>query len=163
MSAAPGQPRHRVRSRTRYVAERRLSLVKLLIALFVARAVVTVVELTEERITWWSLLITFAIGLEAWRAWSVARVARQAGTTPAPLPATAWDRLLTPAERHGPAVIYALTVAFAVAALVLLALGNPHDVLLDVAIVARELTTFAVLGVLLAGYLSVRDAPAPAG
>lgn len=152
-----------MRSRTRDVAERRLSLVRLLIALFVARVVVTIVEVTESRITWWSLLITLAIGLEAWRAWSVARVARRTGVTPPKLPDTVWDRILTPAERRGPVVIYALTVAFAIAALVLLALGNPHDVLLDVAIVVREITTIAVIGVLLVGYLSVRDAAGPTG
>jgi hypothetical protein len=147
-----------MRSRTRYVAERRLSLVKLLVALFVARVVVTIVELTEQRITWWSLLITLAIGIEAWRAWSVARVARRSGETPAPLPDTVWNRILTPAERVGPAIVYALTALFVVVSIVLLVLGNPHDALLDVAIVAREITTFAVVGVLLAGYLSVRAA-----
>lgn len=151
-----------MRSRTRYVAERRLSLVRLLIALFVARVVITIVELTEERITWWSLLVTLAIGIEAWRAWSVARVARRSGVAPGPLPDTVWDRMLAPAERAGPAIIYAATAVFVVVALVLLALGNPHDVLLDVAIVAREITTFLVIGVLIAGYLSVRDAEASA-
>jgi len=132
--------------------------VRLLIALFVARMVVTVVEVTEQRLTWWTTLVTLAIGVEAWRAWSVARVARRGGAAPPPLPDTAWDRLLTPLERRGPAIIYVLTVVFVVAALVILVLGNPHDVLLDVAIVAREITTFVFLGVLLAGYMSVRAA-----
>lgn len=74
----------------------------------------------------------------------------------APLPDTAWDRFLTPLERRGPAILYGLTIAFVVAALAILVLGNPHDVLLDVAIVAREITTIVFVGVLLAGYMSVR-------
>ncbi len=146
-------------SRTRDLAERRLSLVRLLIALFVARMVVTGVELTEQRLTWWSTLVTLAIAIEAWRAWSVARVARRAGAAQAPLPDTRWDRFLTPLERRGPAILYGLSVAFVVAALVLLVTGDPHDVLLDVAIVAREITTIVFVVVLLAGYMSVRDAP----
>lgn len=151
-------PRPRLGSRTRDLAERRLSLVKLLIALFVARMVVTVVEVTEQRLSFWSVLITAAIGIEAWRAWSVSRVAKREHREPAPLPDTAWDRFLRPLERVGPAAIYALTAVFVVVALVLLALGNPHDTLLDVAIVCREITTFFFLGVILAAYMSVRRA-----
>lgn len=97
-SAAQSRPR--LRSRSRDLAERRLSLVKLLIALFVARMVVT---------------------------------------------------------RVGPVVIYGLTAVFVVAAVVLLVLGNPHDTLLDVAIVCREITTIVFLGVILAAYMSVRQ------
>lgn len=128
---------------------------RLLIALFVARMVVTVVEVTEQRLSW-SVLITAAIGIEAWRAWSVSRVAKREHHEQAPLPDTAWDRFLRPLERAGPAVIYGLTAVFVAAAVVLLVLGNPHDTLFDVAIVCREITTFVFLGVLLAAYMSVR-------
>ena len=119
--------------------------------------VVTVVEVTEERLSFWSVLITAAIGIEVWRAWTVSRVATREHREPAPLPDTAWDRFLRPLERVGPAVIYGLTVAFVVAAVVLLLIGNPHDALLDIAIICREITTFAFVGVILAGYMSVRQ------
>jgi hypothetical protein len=161
LCALPSVAEHRprLRSRTRDLAERRLSLVRLLIALFVARMVVTVVEVTEQRLSFWSILITVAIGVEAWRAWAVSRVAKREHQEQAPLPDTAWDRFLRPLERVGPAVVYALTAVFVVAALVLLALGNPHDALLDVAIVCREITTFVFVGVILAAYMSVRQVP----
>jgi hypothetical protein len=61
-------PAHRIGSRIVAIAERRGSLVRLLIALFVARIVVTVTEIVESEVTLWSALITAAIGLEAWRA-----------------------------------------------------------------------------------------------
>ncbi len=122
--------------------------------------VVTVVEVTEQRLSFWSILITAAIGIEAWRAWSVARVAKRGQLEPAPLPDTAWDRFLRPLERVGPAVIYGLTALFVVAAVVLVALGNPHDALLDIAIVCREITTFVFVGVILVAYMSVRQTPA---
>jgi hypothetical protein len=148
-----------LRSRTRDLAERRPTLVKLLIAIFVARMVVTVVEMTEQRLTLWSILITAAIGIEAWRAWSVSRVGsrdpREAASAPSE---TAWDRFLRPLERTGPAVIYGLTAAFAAAALVLLVLGDPHDRLLDIAVVGRELTTVVFVAVILAAYMSMRRA-----
>jgi hypothetical protein len=134
-----------------------LSLVRLLVAIFVARMVVTVVEVTEQRLSFWSILITAAIAVEAWRAWSVARVARREHAEPTPLPDTAWDRFLRPLERVGPTVIYGLTAVFVAVAVVLLVLGNPHDTLLDVAIVCREITTIVFLGVILAGYMSVRQ------
>jgi hypothetical protein len=156
-SAAEQRPR--LRSRTRDLAERRLSLVRLLIALFVARMVVTVVEVTEQRLSLWSAVITVAIGIEAWRAWSVSRVAKREHRKPVPLPDTAWDRFLRPLERTGPAVIYGLTAVFVLAAVVILVLGNPRDTLLDVAIICREITTFFFLGVILAAYMSVRQAP----
>jgi hypothetical protein len=146
-----------MRSRTRDLAERRLSLVKLLVALFVARMVVTVVEVTEQRLSFWSILITAAIAIEAWRAWSVARVAKREHAEPAALPDTAWDRFLRPLERVGPAVIYGLTALFVVASVVLLVLGNSHDALLDIAIACREITTFAFVGVIFAAYMSVRQ------
>lgn len=159
--SSTAEPRHRLRSRTRDLAERRLSLVRLLIALFVARMVVTVAEVTEQRLSLWSVLITAAIGIEAWRAWTVSRVAKRERREPEPLPDSPWDRFLRPLERRGPAIIYALTALFVVAALVLLALGNPHDALLDVALICREITTLVFLAVLLAGYMSVRRARDP--
>ena len=112
--SATAKKRPRLRSRTRDLAERRLSLVKLLVAIFVARMVVTVVEVTEQRLSFFSILVTAAIAVEAWRAWSVARVAKQEHAEPAPLPDTPWDRFLRPLERVGPAIVYGLTVVFAV-------------------------------------------------
>ena len=157
--SAPAEPKRkpRLRSRTRDLVERRLSLVRLVIAIFVARIAVTVVEVSESNVTFWSALITLAIGIEAWRAWSVMRIAKRGDLTPAPVPDSGWDRFLRPLERTGPAVIYALTAVFVVAALVLVALGNPRDTLLDVALVGRELTTFFFLAVVLAGYMSTRQ------
>lgn len=131
---------------------------KLLVAIFVARMVVTVVELTEQRLTFWSILITAAIAVEAWRAWSVARVARREHLEQPSLPDTAWDRFLRPLERVGPTVIYGLTAVFVIASAVLLALGDPHDALLDIAIACREITTIVFVGVILAAYMSVRQA-----
>jgi hypothetical protein len=156
---ATAEKRPRLRSRTRDLAERRLSLVKLLVAIFVARMVVTVVEMTEQRLSFFSLLITLAIAVEAWRAWSVARVARGEHAEPVPIPDSAWDRFLRPLERTGPAIVYGLTAVFVVVAVILLALGNPHDALLDVAIACREITTFVFVGVIFAAYMSVRQAP----
>jgi hypothetical protein len=121
--------------------------------------VVTVVELTEQRLTFWSILVTAAIGIEAWRAWSVSRAAKGGDREQAPLPDTAWDRFLRPLERSGPAVIYGLTAIFVVAAVVLLVLGDPHDRLLDIAVVCREITTVVFVGVILAAYMSVRQVP----
>ena len=157
--SAPAEPKRkpRLRSRTRDLVERRLSLVRLVIAIFVARIAVTVVEVSESNVTFWSALITLAIGIEAWRAWSVMRIAKRGDLKPAPVPDSGWDRFLRPLERTGPAVIYALTAAFVVAALVLVALGNPRDTLLDVALVGREVTTFFFLAVVLAGYMSTRQ------
>jgi len=150
----------RLRSRTRDLVERRLSLVRLMIAIFVARIAVTVLEVSESNVSVWSAMITLAIAIEAWRAWSVMRVARRGDLSPAPVPDSGWDRFLRPLERSGPVVIYALTAAFVVAALVLVALGNPRDTLLDVALIGREVTTFFFLAVVLAGYMSTRQ---PAG
>ena len=149
-----------MRSRTRDLAERRPTLVKLLIAIFVARMVVTVLEMTEQRLTFWSILITAAIGVEAWRAWSVARVGNRDPRegAPAAAPETGWERFLRPLERTGPAVIYGLTAVFVVAALVLLVLGDPHDRLLEIAVVGRELTTVVFVAVILAAYMSMRRA-----
>ena len=158
-SAAKTGPR--LRSRTRDLAERRPSLVRLLIALFVARVAVTVVELTESRLTWWALLITAAIGIEAWRAWTVSRVAKAEHLKPAPVPDSRWDRFLRPLERRGPAVLYSLTAIFLVATLVLVIIGNPRDALLDIAIIGREITTLFFLAVILAAYFSIRRVGSP--
>jgi hypothetical protein len=119
--------------------------------------VVTLVEITEQRVGIWSALITLAIAVEAWRAWSVARVAKNEQLEPAPIADSAWDRFLRPLERVGPAVIYALTAVFVLAVVVLLILGNPHDALLDIALVGREITTVVFVAVIVAGYMSVRD------
>lgn len=156
--ATEAAPRRRLRSRTRDLAERRLALVRLLIAIFVARMVVTVVEVTEERVSVFSAFITAAIAIEAWRAWAVSRVAKRDHLQAAPIPDSGWDRFLRPLERYGPAVIYALTALFVVAAVVVLLIGDSHDRLLDVAIVGREITTFFFVAVILAGYMSVRQA-----
>ncbi|HEU4658507.1 MAG TPA: hypothetical protein VFR97_13325 [Capillimicrobium sp.] len=156
--AAEGMRRHR--SRTRDLAERRRTLVKLLIALFVARIVVTITEIAESGVTWWSLLVTAAIGIEAWRAWNVSRAARAHpdAPPPPPLPDTAWDRMLRPLERFGPASLYAFAVLYALAYLALLAAGASRDTLVDVAVAAREVITLFFLFVLIAGYRSVRAA-----
>lgn len=161
MSAGTGSKR-RFRSRTRDLVERRISLVRLVIAIFVARIAVTVVEVSESNVSWWSALITLAIAIEAWRAWAVSRVAKRENLEPAPVPDSGWDRFLRPLERTGPAIIYGLTAVFVVAVLVVVALGNSRDTLLDVAVIGREITTFFFLAVVLAGYMSVRQ-PAPAG
>ena len=156
MSSA-AEPRRRLRSRTRDLVERRLSLVRLVIAIFVARIAVTVVEVSESNVSVWSALITVAIAIEAWRAWAVSRVAKREQLEPAPVPDSGWDRLLRPLERSGPPVIYALTAAFVVAVLVLVLVGDSRDTLLDVAVIGREITTFFFLGVVFAGYMSVRE------
>ncbi|MDX6624307.1 MAG: hypothetical protein QOE75_2239 [Solirubrobacterales bacterium] len=131
MSTA-AEPKRRFHSRTRDLAERRLSL--------------------------FSVLITAAIAIEAWRAWAVSRVARREHLRAASIPDSGWGRFLRPLERHGPAVIYALTAIFAVVAIVLLLLGDSHEALLDAAVIGREITTFFFLAVVLAGYMSVRRA-----
>ena len=60
-------------------------------------------------------LITAAIGLEAWRAWRVSRVARREGAAPVELPDTVWNRVLLRLEHRGPIVLYLLTAIYAVA------------------------------------------------
>lgn len=156
MSTAAPERKRRLRSRTRDLVERRLSLVRLVFAIFVARIAVTVVEVSESNVSVFSALITLGIAIEAWRAWSVTRVAKREHLTPAPIPDSGWDRFLRPLERVGPAVIYALTAVFVVATLVLVALGHSRDTLLDVAVIGREVTTVLFLAVVGAGYMSVR-------
>jgi hypothetical protein len=153
----------RLGGRTRELVERRQSLARLVITLFFARIATTVVEVTESHLTWWSLLITLAIGLEAWRAWTVLRAARSDpdAPAPAPLPDTAWDRMLRPCERYGPAVLIVLTVAFIVAVVVLAIAGTSRDRLLDIGVIGREATTIFFLFIVVAGYASVRSARTP--
>lgn len=156
MSSTTSPPKRRLRSRTRDLVEKRISLVRLLIAIFVARIAVTVLEVGESNISLWGALITLAIAVEAWRAWTVARVAKRGDVAAAPIADSGWDRFLRPLERSGPVVIYTLTAIFVVAVLVLLVLGESHDTLLDAALIGREITTFFFLGVIFAGYMSVR-------
>ena len=142
------------------MVERRRSLVRLLIALFVLRIVVTVTEVAESELTVWSAVVTAAIGVEAWRAWRVRRVAQAQSAESAPLPDSVWNRILTPLEKRGPVVLYALAAVYAAAFLALLVAGESRDTLLTVAQVSRELITLFFLGVLVAGYLSVRGSDA---
>jgi hypothetical protein len=149
----------RHRSRTRLLAERRPSLVRLLIALFVARIAVTVTEIAESRVLGWSALITAVIGIEAWRAWSVRRDARRdpsAASHAEPVPDSVWDRVLRPLERHAPLALYVLSALYLAAFLALLVAGEPRDVLLDVAVIAREAITVFFLLVIVAAYRSIR-------
>jgi hypothetical protein len=148
--------RHYIGGKSVALAERRGSLVRLLIALFVARIVVTITEIAESELTLFSAVITAAIGIEAWRAWRVSRVARREGGPPVELPDTTWNRILLPLERRGPLFLYVLTAAYAVAFVAVGIAGESHETLLDAAVISRELITFLFLGVLLAGYLSVR-------
>jgi hypothetical protein len=134
--------RHVIGGKSVALAKRRASLVRLLIALFVARIVVTITEIVESEVTLFSAVVTAAIGIEAWRAWRVSRVARQEGGAIVTLP--------------GPLVLYVLATAYAIAFVAVLAAGESRDTLLDAAVISREVITFVFLGVLVAGYLSVR-------
>lgn len=161
VEAAPAgpTPQRRRRSRTKDLAERRQTIVKLLIALFVARIVVTATEIAESRLTWWSALITLAIGFEAWRAWRVARTRREHpgdGDAPPPIADSSWDRMLRPVERRGPAVLYVLSALYLVAFLALVAAGESSETMLDVALIARELTTLFFFFVIVAATRSLR-------
>jgi hypothetical protein len=150
----------RLGSRTRELVERRQSLARLLITLFVARIATTVVEVAESHLTWWSLLITLAIGLEAWRAWAVLRAARRDPDTPAPAPVpdSIWDRMLRPVERYGPVILIVLTVVYIAVVVVLAIAGTSRDELLDIGVIGREATTVFFLFIVVAGYASVRAA-----
>jgi hypothetical protein len=130
--------------------------VRLLVALFVARIVVTVTEVIESEVTPFSAVITAAIGLEAWRAWRVSRVVRREGGPVVELPDTVWNRVLLPLERRGPVWLYALTALYIVAYVGVAAAGGSQETLLLTAQISREVITFVFLGVLFAGYLSVR-------
>jgi hypothetical protein len=153
-----GSTRHRLGSRTVAIAERRGSLVRLLIALFIARMIVTVTEIIESEVTWFSAVITGAIGLEAWRAWRVSRVALTTGDKGiVALPDTVWNRMLEPLERRGPVVLYVLTALYAGAFGALLLASESRETLLTAAQISREVITLIFLAVLFAGYLSVRS------
>jgi hypothetical protein len=152
-----GRRRSRFSSRAIALAERRSSLVRLLIALFVARIVVTITEVIESELTFFSAVVTAAIGIEAWRAWRVARTVRAEPARAVELPDNVWNRVLLPLERRGPPVLYVLTAAYAVAYVVVLAVGESHETLLLAAQIGREVITLVFLGVLIAGYLSVRS------
>jgi hypothetical protein len=147
--------------RTRELVERRPSLARLIITLFFARIATTVVEVTESHLTWWSLLVTLAIGIEAWRAWTVLRAGRRDpdAPEPAPVPDSAWDRMLRPVERYGPAVLIALTVVYVAAVIALAVAGTSRDTLLDIGLVGREATTVFFLFIVVAGFASLRSAP----
>ena len=84
------------------LAQRRPTLVRFLTALLVFRIVTTITEIIEQRITWFSLIITLALAIETWRAWQVARAAGAATTDPT---TTKWDRFLNPFERWGALVV----------------------------------------------------------
>ena len=86
----------------------------------------------------------------------MSRVAHGRGEPAVQLPDTVWNRILLPLERRGPLVLYALTLIYAAAYIVLLAAGESRDDLLLGAQIGRELVTLVFLGVLVAGYLSVR-------
>lgn len=158
----------RGRSPVRRLVERSASLapllVALLVALFVARVTVTITEFAESRVTWWGVLLTAAVGLEAWRAWTLARVGRAAAPGP-PVPAQAtrttagsgYERVLRALERRGPAVLYAVSAAYAVMYVVLVFAGTSRDALLDVAVVVREVTTLFFLAVILLARRSLRE------
>jgi hypothetical protein len=60
-------------------------------------------------------VITAAIGVEAWRAWRVSRVAPREGGAVVELPDTVWNRILLPLERRGPLFLCLLTAAYAIA------------------------------------------------
>jgi hypothetical protein len=152
-------------SRTVALAERRGSLVRLLIALFAARIAVTITEIVESELTFWSVLITAAIGIEAWRGWRVSRAPHAVGAT-VTLPDTVWNRMLLPLEHRGPPVLFALTAIYLVAYAVLLIADESADTILIVAQASREVITVVFVGVLVAGYMSVRptfQADPPAG
>jgi hypothetical protein len=148
--------RHIIGGKTVALAERRGSLVRLLIALFVARIVVTITEIAESEVTVFSAVITAAIGIEAWRAWRVSRVAQREGGPAVELPDTVWNRILLPLERRGPVILYVLSAAYSIAYVAVRIAGESRDTLLDAAVISREAITFLFLGVLVAGYLSVR-------
>ena len=147
----------RTRSRTVRLVEQRLSIVRLLIALFVARIVVTVAEIAESRLTVWSALISVAIGIEAWRAWRVRHAAKRAGLAPPPPPAdSVWNRILVPVERFGPAVLYVVTGLFVIATVAMVVDDQAQDRLLDLTLVVREVTTFLFVAIFVVAALAVR-------
>jgi hypothetical protein len=137
------------------LAERRPTLVRFLTALLVFRIVTTITEIIEQRITWFSLLITAALALETWRAWQVAHAAGAAREDPT---TTRWDRFLNPFERYGAAACWGLTVAYIAVYVFLKANGTKADTLIDIITLVREAQFLILIGVLLAGFAAVREA-----
>jgi hypothetical protein len=78
---------------------------------------------------------------------------------PAPLPDSAWDRMLRPVERYGPIVLIVLTVAYVATVVVLAIDGTSRDRLLDIGLIGRAATPFFFLFIVGAGYLSLRGVP----
>ena len=151
-----------MRSRTVSLAERRSSLVRLLIALLIARIVVTLAELTEESLSVISLVVTAALAIEAWRAYAVSQHAgvREVETSGEQ---GKIDSVLRAFERFGPPLLYVLTIGF-VAAYVALELGDrSQETLLDVTVIVREVTTLVFLAVIVLGYAWLRRADAAGG
>lgn len=89
------------------------------------------------------------------RGWRVSRASHGAGVT-VTLPDTVWNRMLLPLEHRGPVVLYVLTAIYLVAYAVLLIGGESADTVLIVAQASREVITVVFVGVLVAGYMSVR-------
>jgi ABC-type polysaccharide/polyol phosphate export permease len=146
-----------VSSRFVSLAERRRSLVRLLVALLVVRIVVTIAELLEASVSVVGLIVTVLLGIECWRAWSVAKVGANSGAAAeAPARTSRADRILMPAERWGPAALYVFGALFAIAYVVLLVSGEPRLDLVYAAEIAREILLFVVIAVLLLGRSSIK-------
>jgi hypothetical protein len=148
------------RSRLVRLAARRRSLAKLLIALLVARIVTTIGEAIESRLTWWSLLVTALIALEAWRAWRVSRLgaaASQEDAAPAATPGDSGaERALAFLERVGPWVLYAFTAAFVAVFVGMSAADTSRDTLLDITVIAREALTLLFVVIVVLAYRTLR-------
>jgi hypothetical protein len=137
------------------LAERRPTLVRFLTALLVFRIVTTITEIIEQRITWFSVLITVALAIETWRAWQVAHTAGASKQDPT---ATTWDRFLNPFERYGAAACWILTGAYVALYIALKANGTKATTLIDIVTIVREAQVLVLVGVLLAGFAAVREA-----
>lgn len=143
-------------SRIVRLAERRQALVKLLVALLVARIVTTAAELTEQKVGFFTILITVALAVEAWRAYAVTRRAgtRQAAEGRSGIPELP-ERILSAFERFGPTALYAFTGVFVVAYGVFELTALSNTALLDFTAVAREATTVVFVAILVLGYVSL--------
>src|SRR5918997_3236095 len=133
---------------------RRGSLMKLLFALVVARIVVTIGEAVESPVSWWSLAIPLALVIEVWRGRAVLRAGRSAAgpeRANGPPPDSIWEKILRPAERFGPPLLYLLTAAFIVAFVALLVAGEPREDLVELSALVREFLSLVVIAVLVVG------------
>jgi hypothetical protein len=137
------------------LAQRRPTLVQFLTALLVFRIVTTITEIVEQRITYWSLLITAALAIETWRAWQVSHAAGAATADPT---TTKWDRFLNPFERWGALVVWILTAIYVIGFVVAKIQGTRTDTVIDVVTIVRELQILILIAVLLMGFAAVRDA-----